>query len=72
MQGDLVRTLKQRGAQKSEWEPYVKGLLEMKKSLEQMKIASNPISIDDLEEEIAKQVINNNVYYFYYLFYYIC
>lgn len=30
----------------------------MKKSLEQMKIASNPISIDELEEEISKQVIN--------------
>lgn len=67
-----MRTLKQGGAQKNEWEPYVKGLLEMKKSLEQMKIASNPISIDDLDEEIAKQVINNNVYGFYYLFYYIC
>lgn len=52
-----MRQLKQSGAQKSEWEPYVKTLLEMKKSLEQMKLDSNPISIDDLEEEISKQVI---------------
>lgn len=44
----------------------------MKKSLEQMKIASNPISIDDLEEEISKQVIINNIYNIYYLLYYIC
>lgn len=51
-----MRSLKQGGAQKSEWEPYVKGLLEMKKSLEQMKTASNPVSIDGLEEEISKQV----------------
>jgi hypothetical protein len=57
LQGDLVKSLKQGKAEKSEWEPYVKGLLEMKKSLEQMKIASNPISIDDLEKEISKQVI---------------
>lgn len=35
--------MKQGGAQKSEWEPYVKALLEMKKSLEQMKIISNPV-----------------------------
>lgn len=51
-----MRTLKQGGAQKSEWEPYVKGLLELKKRLEQTKIASNPISLFDLEEEISKQV----------------
>jgi len=30
----------------------------MKKSLEQMKIASNPISVDGLEEKISKQVGN--------------
>jgi len=53
-----VRQLKQSGAQKGEWEPYVKMLLEMKKSLEQMKLATNPISIEDLEEEISKQVIS--------------
>jgi len=57
----MVRQLKQSGAQKSEWEPYVKALLEMKKSLEQMKLASNPISIDALEEEISKQVISNYI-----------
>jgi len=56
-----VRQLKQSGAQKSEWEPYVKALLEMKKSLEQMKLESNPISIDCLEEEISKQVIASNL-----------
>lgn len=53
----MVRTLKQGGAQKSEWEPFVKGLLEMKKSLEQMKLASSPTCISDLEEEISQQVI---------------
>lgn len=51
-----MRTLKQGGAEKSEWEPYVKGLLELKKRLEQIKMSTNPISIDNLEEEISKQV----------------
>jgi len=55
-----VRQLKQSGAQKSEWEPYVKALLEMKKRLEQMKLETNPISIECLEEEISKQVIASN------------
>lgn len=55
-----MRQLKQSGAQKSEWEPYVKALLEMKKSLEQMKLETNPISIECLEEEISKQVIVSN------------
>lgn len=54
--------MKQGKAQKSEWEPYVKGLLEMKKSLEQMKIASSPISIDSLEEEVSRQVIDFTVF----------
>lgn len=35
----------------------------MKKSLEQMKIASNLISIDGLEEEISKQVGNFIIVY---------
>lgn len=56
-----MRTLKQGGAQKSEWEPYVKGLLEMKKRLEQMTVVSNQISTDDLEEEISKQVNKYNI-----------
>jgi len=30
----------------------------MKKNLEKMKLASDPVSVDGLEEEISKQVIS--------------
>ncbi|XP_050423706.1 methionine--tRNA ligase, cytoplasmic [Adelges cooleyi] len=55
-QGDLVRSLKQNGTQKSELEPYIKGLLEMKKSFEQMKLATSCTeTAEELEEKIALQ-----------------
>lgn len=41
MQGDLVRSMKEKGAAKAEWQPHVQVLLDMKKQLEAMKL-TNP------------------------------
>ncbi|XP_050524768.1 methionine--tRNA ligase, cytoplasmic isoform X2 [Daktulosphaira vitifoliae] len=54
--GNLVRTLKQNGTQKNDLEPYIKALLQIKKSLEQMKIASSCTeSVEELEDKIVQQ-----------------
>ncbi|XP_054262905.1 methionine--tRNA ligase, cytoplasmic-like [Macrosteles quadrilineatus] len=65
-QADLVRSMKEGGAAKSEWQPHVKVLLEMKKQLEGMKKAtpqvqnqtSSPSSsrtVEVLEKEVTEQ-----------------
>lgn len=52
-QGDLVRSLKSSGVPRSEWQPQVNVLLEMKKQLAEMK-ASIP-SLSDLQDKVTKQ-----------------
>ncbi|XP_075225547.1 methionyl-tRNA synthetase 1 isoform X2 [Lycorma delicatula] len=52
-QGNLIREMKASGQTKSEWQPHVNVLLDMKKQLEEMK-ASVP-SVSELEDKIAKQ-----------------
>lgn len=43
-QADLVRSMKEGGAAKGEWQPHVKVLLEMKKQLESMKKATPQVT----------------------------
>lgn len=44
-QADLVRSMKEGGAAKGEWQPHVKVLLEMKKQLESMKKATPQVTL---------------------------